>query len=260
MTEKTASNRFIDLNCDMGEGFGAYSFGQDEPLLKYISSANIACGFHAGDPHIMRETVRRCIASGVAVGAHPGLPDRLGFGRRDMAISPQEAYDYVLYQTGALAAFVQAAGGRLNHVKPHGALYHLAGRDPNVAEAVVKAVKAIDPALVLFGQAGSRLLEEADRAGLPSASEVFADRTYLASGELTPRQRPGAIIHDAEAAVRQALSIVTHGIAECGDGSLLNLRADTICLHGDVPGAALFADRLRSGLEAAGLTIRPPFS
>lgn len=248
----------IDLNCDMGEGFGAYAFGQDDRLLPYISSANIACGFHAGDPHIMRNTVERCLEAGVAIGAHPGLPDRLGFGRRELSITAREAYDYLLYQIGALEAFVRAAGARLNHVKPHGALYHMAGHRPELADAVIQAVRAVNPQLMLYAQAGSLLLEHAKAAGLTVAAEAFADRTYQPGGGLTPRSQHGALIVEPEQALRQALSIAQSGMAYTPEGVQVAVRADTICLHGDGSGAAEFARLLQEGLQSAGIRITQP--
>ncbi|WP_318652390.1 LamB/YcsF family protein [Paenibacillus lycopersici] len=253
-----AEQRVIDLNCDFGEGFGAYAFGQDEELLAYVSSVNIACGFHAGDPHTIREAVERSVRAGVAIGAHPGLPDRLGFGRREMAVSPEEVYDYALYQIGALDAFVRAAGGKLRHVKPHGALYHMAGRSPALAAAFVRAVRAYDPALVLYAQGGSELLSEASRQGIGSAAEIFADRTYREDGTLTPRTEPNAVHRTAEAALVQTIGIITGGHVATAGGQRVPLQGDTVCLHGDGPHAAAFAARLHQGLIAAGIGIRPP--
>lgn len=250
----------VDLNCDFGEGFGAYTFGQDGELLRFVTSVNIACGFHAGDPHTMRIAVERSLAAGVAVGAHPGLPDRLGFGRREMAITAAEVYDYTVYQIGALSAFVQAAGGRLSHVKPHGALYHMAGRDHGIAEAVVRAAADIDKRLLVYGGSGSLLLDEARRQGLGAVSEVFADRTYLADGNLTPRSEPGATLASAEAAVRQAVSMAAEGKAYTAGGDTVAIKADTICLHGDGPHAAAFARSIRQALLAANIALRAPGS
>ncbi|MFD1953645.1 5-oxoprolinase subunit PxpA [Paenibacillus thailandensis] len=247
----------VDLNCDYGEGFGAYRFGGEEELLSLVTSVNIACGFHAGDPHTMRESVERALAAGVATGAHPGLPDRLGFGRREMAVSPGEVYDFVLYQVGALQAFANAAGSKLRHVKPHGALYHMANRDGEIAEAIVKAAAAIDKELILYAQSGSLLLETAERLGMNAASEVFADRTYEPGGGLTPRSRRGASLAEPEAAARQAVSMVVHGRAFTPEGGSVPVRADTICLHGDGPHAAAMAAAVRSALAANGVRIAP---
>jgi len=250
----------VDLNGDVGEGYGHWRAGDDEALLAIVSSANIACGFHAGDPHVMRRTVEACLRRGVAIGAHPGLPDRLGFGRREMAVSPQEVEDFVLYQTGALLAFTAASGGRLAHVKPHGALYHMAARRPDIAAAVARAVYRLDPGLLLFVPPESEL-ERAGRAiGLRVVVEGFADRGYAAGGELAPRGTPGAEIGSEEEALRQALALTGRGTVRTVDGGEIALRAETICVHGDRPRAAKLAASLRRGLEAAGIRIVSPAS
>ncbi|MWC29019.1 LamB/YcsF family protein [Paenibacillus sp. MMS18-CY102] len=249
----------VDLNADFGEGFGSYTFGQDEALLPYITSANIACGFHAGDPHTMRNAVNSCIEAGVAIGAHPGLPDRMGFGRREMAITPQEAYDFVLYQTGALEAFVRSKGGRLRHIKPHGALYHMANQQAEIAHAIARAVRDMDPQLLLYAQSGSLLLEAAKSAGLRTVSEVFADRTYQSDGNLTPRSKPNAVLTTTDDALRQAIRMVTQGTVQATDGREAAIVAHTICLHGDGPHAAQWAAAIRQGLEAESIRIQAPF-
>ncbi|MBD3920121.1 5-oxoprolinase subunit PxpA [Paenibacillus sp. PR3] len=248
----------VDLNADFGEGFGAYAFGQDETLLPYVTSVNIACGWHAGDPHTMREAVARSIAAGVQIGAHPGLPDRLGFGRREMAISPQEAYDYTLYQVGALQAFVHAAGGLLAHVKPHGALYHMANNSIDIAAAIARAVHSLDRRLLLYGQSGSLLLTAGRAQGLRVVSETFADRTYQPDGTLTPRSKPNALLDDTESAIWQAKRMVCNSAAMTADGGETSVVADTICLHGDGPHAAHWAKAIREALEAANIRIQPP--
>ncbi|GAP64964.1 LamB/YcsF family protein [Mizugakiibacter sediminis] len=248
----------LDLNCDMGESYGAWHMGQDEAVLGYVSSANIACGFHAGDPVIMRRTVEAAARRGVAVGAHPSLPDLQGFGRRAMAIAPEEAYALTLYQTGALAAFARAAGARLHHVKPHGALYNMAAKDRALADAIAAAVRDFDGGLVLVGLAGSALVEAGRAAGLAVAREAFADRRYRADGSLTPRSEADAVIDDVAAAVEQALSIATRGEALAGDGARVVIEADTLCVHGDRADAATFARRLRAALEDAGVRIAAP--
>lgn len=245
----------IDLNADMGEGFGAYEVGDDEALLGIVSSANIACGFHAGDPSIMRRTVEGCLERGVAIGAHPGLPDRLGFGRREMSVSPEEAADWVTYQIGALQAFVRAAGGRMNHVKPHGALYHMAAGDSRLASAIVRGVRALDDSLLLFGPPGSRLQEEAAREGVGFAAEGFADRAYRGDGTLAPRGMPGAVLENPEQALAQALALVREGRVRTVDGTDAILSVHTICLHGDSPHAASLAKELADGLRSAGVRI-----
>jgi 5-oxoprolinase (ATP-hydrolysing) subunit A len=245
----------VDLNCDMGESFGAYKIGADEQLLEYVTSANIACGFHAGDPSTMRRTVRMAMAKQVAVGAHPGYPDLLGFGRRSLDTTPQEVYDMTVYQIGALAAFVKAEGGRLHHVKPHGALYNTAAREPKIAEAIAEAVYRVDPELILFGLSGSALIDAAQRIGLRVANEVFADRTYQADGSLTPRSEAGALINDEEAAVEQVLYMVREGKVRRLQGADVDISADTVCIHGDGANAVAFAKRLRESLQRAGIAV-----
>ncbi len=247
--------RRIDLNCDLGESYGAWTMGQDEQVLADVSSANIACGFHAGDPDTMRRTVHLAAARGVAIGAHPSLPDLQGFGRREMAVSPDEAHALVLYQIGALSAFATRSGTRLRHVKPHGALYNMAARDPALAAAIASAVAAFDPKLILVGLAGSALLDAGRAAGLAVAAEAFCDRRYRADGSLTPRREAGAVIHDLDAAVAQGLSIALRGEAFTADGSRVAIAADTLCIHGDKPDAAAFAHRLRAELERAGVAV-----
>jgi UPF0271 protein len=246
----------LDLNCDMGESFGAWTLGQDEALLELVTSANIACGFHAGDPAVMARTVRNAVARGVALGAHPSLPDLQGFGRRVLAVSPEEAHDLVLYQIGALAAFARAAGGALRHVKPHGALYNMAAKDPALAEAIARAVRAFDRELVLVGLAGSRLIEAGAAQGLRCASEVFADRSYEADGSLTPRSRPDAMVEDEEVAIARVVRMAREGVVRCRTGEDLPVRAETVCLHGDQPRALAFARRLRTALAEAGVPVR----
>ncbi len=240
----------IDINCDMGEGAGA-----DEAVLPWITSANIACGFHAGEPAVMRRLVRLCGERGVAIGAHPGLRDSEGFGRRETGIAPEEAYDIVVYQTGALLGFAQAAGARLAHVKPHGALYNMAARDAALADAIATAVRDVDSALVLFGLAGSELSAAGQRAGIATAAEAFADRNYMPDGSLVSRQRTDAFVHDAAAATERVIRMVTAGHLTAVDGSVVTLRADTVCIHGDGPNAAAMARSLREGLERAGITV-----
>lgn len=247
----------IDLNCDMGESFGAWRMGNDEAILDHVTSANVACGFHAGDPRTMRDTVRMALARGVAVGAHPGLPDLQGFGRRTMAISPDEAYEAVLYQVGALAGFVQAQGARLRFVKAHGALYNMAARDAALADAIAAAVADFDATLGFVGLAGSELLKAAQRRGLRAVSEVFADRSYQDDGSLTPRARPGAMIEDVEVSVAQVLGMVLEGRVRAQSGRDVAVRADSLCIHGDQPGALEFVRRIRQALAQAGVEVRP---
>ncbi len=252
MTQST-----VDLNCDLGEGFGRYRLGNDAALLDIVTSANIACGFHAGDPAIMARTVGLAAERGVAIGAHPSLPDLQGFGRRDMAITPDEAYQIVLYQIGALSGFARAVGATLHHVKPHGALYNMAAADPGLARAIARAVRDFDPKLHLVGLAGSELVRKAESAGLRAVSEVFADRAYLANGSLAPRSSPGAVIHDIDAVVARVLRMVREGKVDSVDGGTVSIKAQTICVHGDTPGAVDLAQALRDALLADGIALLP---
>ncbi|WP_028988267.1 LamB/YcsF family protein [Thermicanus aegyptius] len=245
----------IDLNADMGEGFGAYRLGNDEELLNYVTSANIACGFHAGDPGTMRQTVRMALEKGVAIGAHPGLPDRVGFGRRKMEITPREAYEMVLYQIGALSSFVKAEGGAMQHVKPHGALYNMAAKNEELARAIAEAVYRVDPGLILFGLSGSKLTKAGESIGLRTAHEVFADRTYREDGSLTPRSLPGALIAAPEAAARQAIRMVKEGKVTSLQGREIDIKADTICVHGDNPHALAVARTIRESLTASQIVV-----
>ncbi|WP_027416361.1 5-oxoprolinase subunit PxpA [Aneurinibacillus terranovensis] len=246
----------VDLNCDMGEGFGAYPMGTDDEILSIVTSANIACGFHAGDPSVMRKTVCLALEKGVAIGAHPGLPDLVGFGRRNMDISPQEAYDMVVYQIGALGGFVKAEGGRMQHVKPHGALYNMAAKNFPLAEAIAEAVYKVDPELVLFGLSGSELIRAGQKAGLSTASEVFADRTYQQDGSLTPRRQSNALITDTEQAVSQVIRMVKEGKVCAVQGEDVVLQANTICIHGDGTHALQFARQIRQRLLGAGVQVQ----
>ena len=246
----------IDLNCDMGESFGAYKLGTDEQILPFITSANIACGFHAGDPATMRKTVRLALQHGVGIGAHPGLPDLVGFGRRNMDISAQDAYDMVVYQIGALAGFVRAEGGVLQHVKPHGALYNMAAKSQKLSEAIAEAVYQIDSSLILFGLSGSELVKAGERIGLRTAHEVFADRTYQADGSLTPRTQPDALIANEETALQQAVRMIKEGKVLSRQGADVAIQADTVCIHGDGPHALAFARKIRNLLDDSGVAVR----
>ena len=247
--------RTLDLNCDMGEAFGAWEMGDDTALLDHVTSANIACGFHAGDPGTIHRTVKMAIEKGVAVGAHPSLPDLQGFGRRTIAVTPGEAYDMVLYQIGALAGFARSLGGRLSHVKPHGALYNMAARDGSLARAIAKAVKDFDSRLVLFGLAGSELVRAGHEAGLKVANEVFADRTYQADGSLTPRSQQNAVIHEVESSIAQVKRMVAEGKVKSVQGADVEVLADTLCIHGDQPAAVEFARRIRRALADGGIRV-----
>lgn len=246
----------VDLNCDMGESFGAWAMGNDAALMPFITSANIACGFHAGDPAVMKRTVRAALRHGVAIGAHPGLPDLVGFGRRNLAISPEEAFDMTVYQLGALAAVVKAEGTRLHHLKPHGALYNMAATDAALAEAIAEAVYRVQPELTLYGLAGSELTKAGEKLGLATAHEVFADRTYQADGTLTPRRQPDALIATAEAAIAQVLRMVQEGKVRAQQGHNVTIRADTICIHGDGAHALEFAQCVGDALRQAGVQLQ----
>jgi len=243
----------IDLNADVGE-----SVGDDEGVLPFVSSANVACGFHAGNPAVMRITVQLARRYGVAVGAHPGFQDLEGFGRREIRLSTPELETLVAYQIGALAGVAAAEGVRLSHVKPHGALYNMAARDAGMADAIARAVRAVDASLVLFGLSGSELVAAGDRAGLRVASEVFADRGYWPNGSLAPRGTPGAVLTEVQDVVRRAIGMARGQAVTSVDGSSVSVRADTICIHGDTPGAAALARAVRSALTAAGIDVVPP--
>lgn len=241
----------------MGESFGNYALGNDEQILEFVTSANIACGYHAGDPSVMRATVLLALAKGVAIGAHPGYRDLQGFGRRFMSITPGEVRDMVVYQVGALNAFVRAEGGSMRHVKAHGALYNAATVDADLADAIARAVHSVDPELILFGLSGSKLIAAGEAVGLPTASEAFADRTYQEDGTLTPRTRPGALIDEHEQAVRQTIRLAKEGRVRSQRGADVEVLTDTICMHGDGPHALQFARMIRKGLEAAGIEVKP---
>ena len=246
----------IDLNSDLGESFGPWKMGQDESLMPSLTSANIACGVHAGDPSVMRQTIRLAKQHGVAVGAHPGFADLQGFGRREMHLTSSEAEDLVLYQLAAIAGVAAAEGVQLQHVKAHGALYNMAARDAALARAIARAVAAFDRSLIMFGLPHSPLLLEGKAAGLRVAAEIFADRTYEADGSLTSRRVAGSVIHDPAVVVRRAIAMVTSRTVTTTDGRVIALEADTLCLHGDTPGAAELAKQVRKGLEAAGVSVQ----
>ena len=246
----------IDINSDMGESFGAYSIGHDAGLMTSITSANVAAGFHAGDPSVLRDTIRLAKRHGVAVGAHPGFPDLVGFGRREMNVTPREAEDFVLYQIAAVAGVAAAEGVRLQHVKAHGALFNMAVRNGERAAAIARAVAAFDKSLIFFGLPGSELLAAGRAAGLRVAAEVFADRAYEADGTLASRRKPGSVIHDADAVVARAVRMAVDNTVVATDGSIVSLDADTICVHGDTPGSDVLAARIRAGFERAGVRVK----
>ena len=246
----------IDLNCDMGESFGPYRIGQDEEILRYVTSANIACGFHAGDPQVMRHTVRMAKQHGVAIGAHPGYPDLVGFGRREMAVQPEQLYCDLVYQIGALQAFAQAEGLRLQHVKPHGALYNKAHRDEQTARAIIRAICDVDRSLALYTLPNGVLYELAREEGLRVVREFFADRTYQPDGTLTPRTAPNAMIGDVELAAARVVRMLAEKKVQSVDGQDLQIEAETVCIHGDEPGAAMFARAIREQLEKQGVVVK----
>ena len=246
----------IDINSDMGESFGAYTIGHDAGLMTSITSANVAAGFHAGDPSVLRGTIRTAKAHGVAVGAHPGFPDLVGFGRRELHVTAAEAEDFVLYQIAAVAGVASAEGVRLQHVKPHGALFNMAVRNAELAAAIARAVAAFDRSLILFGLPGSEILTAGRTAGLAVAAEVFADRAYEPDGTLASRRKPGSVIHDVNTVVARAVRMVTDKTVVAVDGSVIPLQADTICVHGDTPGSDRLAANIRAGLERAGVTVK----
>jgi UPF0271 protein len=246
----------IDINSDLGESFGAYRIGNDAGLMKAITSANVAAGFHAGDPSVLRETVRMAKANGVAVGAHPGFPDLVGFGRRELNVTPGEAEDFVLYQVAAVAGVAAAEGVKIQHVKPHGALFNMAVRNAELSRAIARGVAAFDRSLILFGLPGSEILRAGREAGLRVAAEVFADRAYEPDGSLASRRKPGSVIHDANSVVARAVRMVKDGNVVAIDGTVVPLEADTICVHGDTPGSDALAAHIRAGLQAAGITVK----
>lgn len=246
----------IDLNADVGESFGAYAIGHDAGLMKSITSASVAAGFHAGDPSVLRATIRMAKAHGVAVGAHPSFPDLTGFGRREMKVSPREAEDFVLYQIAAVAGVAAAEGVTLQHVKPHGALFNMAMRDADLATAIARATAAFSSNLILFGLPDSELLKAGRAQRLRVVAEAFADRAYEADGSLVSRSKPGSVIHDASAVVARAVQMAKDGTVVSIDGAVLTLQPDTICVHSDTPGADDLAARLRSALGAAGVSVR----
>jgi len=251
----------IDLNSDVGESFGNYKLGLDEAVIPLISSANIACGFHAGDPTVMKRTVAIAKENGVALGAHPGFPDLIGFGRRNLDASLDEIKDYVVYQIGALQAFATAQGMKLQHVKPHGALYNMAVRNTDIWQAVAQAVAAVDRRLILFVLAGSNrkdLEAIAARHGIRMAFEFFGDRAYNPDGSLVSRKEPGAVIHDQQAVAAKVLKMVKEGRVVCRDGSEIEMAADTICVHGDNPAALALVKNIRESLQSAGVEIAAP--
>jgi UPF0271 protein len=247
----------IDLNSDLGESFGIYTLGNDRDLMESITSANVAGGFHAGDPTVIRETIRLARDRGVAVGAHPGFPDLAGFGRREMSASPREVEDLVLYQVAAVAGIAKAEGIALQHVKAHGALYNMAARDADLARAIAAAVARLDSTLILFGLPDSEILRAGRSMGLRVAAEGFADRAYEPDGSLVSRAKPGAVIHDPDRVAGRVVRMITDRTVVAVDGSILALEVDTVCVHGDTEGAPLLARELRARLGRAGVSVIP---
>jgi len=247
----------VDLNCDMGESFGRYRIGADEGMMQHITSANIACGYHAGDPLVIDRTVRLAAEHRVGVGAHPSFPDLMGFGRRAMQLSPAEIENCILYQIGALAAFARAAGVELAHVKSHGALYNMAAKDMGLARAIVHGIARFSRELIVVCLAGSAMIEAAEEVGLRAAQEGFADRAYDPDGTLQSRKEPGSVIHDPQRAAEQAVSMVRDEVVVAHTGEEMPLHVDTICVHGDTPAAVQIAQAIRKELEAAGIEVAP---
>lgn len=239
----------IDLNCDMGESFGAWRMGNDAALMDYVSSVNIACGFHAGDAGVIRKTIEIAIEKNVAIGAHPSFPDLQGFGRREMKMSSEEVFDIVLYQISAIKGICESLGAKLHHVKPHGALYNQAAKDKSLAEAIAKAVKSLDKNLILYGLSQGFLISEAEKIDLKTASEVFADRTYQTDGSLTPRSESNALIKDSERAAAQVLQMISEQTVTATSGEQVSIKADTICIHGDGENALEFAKTINEKLR-----------
>jgi UPF0271 protein len=247
----------VDLNCDMGESFGVYRLGSDEEMMRHITSANIACGFHAGDPIVMERTISFAKNHGVSVGAHPGFPDLVGFGRRNMELSPREIRNDLIYQVGALSAFAQIEGLSLQHVKPHGQLYTLAVKDEALSKVICEAVLALGKNIILVALSGSKMAEIASKSGLKVAREAFADRAYHRDGNLVSRKTEGSVIHDLKRVAERVIRMVQEGKVQSIEGDLIDLEVDSICVHGDTPGAADLARAIRGNLQGAGITVLP---
>ncbi len=249
--------RKVDLNSDLGESFGAYTIGMDDEVIKLVSSANIACGFHASDPVVMKHTVECAAAAGIGIGAHPGFPDLMGFGRRNMNISPKEAYAYVTYQLGALSAFCTQQGRKIQHVKPHGALYNMAGKDYALAEGICRAVYDLDPGIILLGLSGSQMINAGRDIGLKCANEFFADRAYEDDGSLRARSKEGAMIEDENEAIERVVKVLKTGTVTTYSGNDIELKIDSICVHGDNAHALEFVRTIRERLGTEGIEIAP---
>ncbi|MEL7565547.1 MAG: 5-oxoprolinase subunit PxpA [Dehalobacterium sp.] len=245
----------VDLNADLGESFGAYKIGMDDEVITRITSANIACGWHAGDPAVLGKTIAKAKANGTAIGAHPGYPDLMGFGRRNLSVSPSDMHDYVLYQLGAFFAFAKKYCADIQHLKAHGAMYNMAGKDINLALAICRAVKNFDQSIILLGLAGSKLIEAAEEMGLRSASEVFADRAYEEDGSLVARTKTGAMIHDEDISVARVVKMVRTGYVTTITGKEIPVKADSICIHGDSPKVLTFVEKIRTTLVIEGVDV-----
>lgn len=246
----------VDLNSDLGESFGNYVLGLDEEVLKYVTSANIACGWHAGDPLIMEKTVRIAVENNVAIGAHPGYPDLMGFGRREINITPKEARAYMIYQLGALSSFAAAAGIKLQHMKLHGAFYNTVSINPELAEEIINGILDVDKNIILLALSGSYLAKRAEEKGLRVAHEVFADRAYNSDGTLVSRKIPGSVIHDKDEALKRIKRMILEGKVTAIDGNDIDIVADSICVHGDNPEAVNFVKYIRENLESSGIQIK----
>ncbi|MDO4976875.1 MAG: 5-oxoprolinase subunit PxpA [Eubacteriales bacterium] len=245
----------IDLNCDLGESFGAYKMGMDDKVIPLITSANVACGFHASDPVVMEKTIAMAAEAGIQVGAHPGFPDLMGFGRRNMAVTPEEAKAYTMYQIGALKAFVEAKGMKLQHVKPHGALYNMAAKDYELSVGICEAIKAIDDQLIVMALSGGQLVKAAKDMGLRVALEVFADRAYEEDGSLVNRRKEGAMITDEKEAIQRVVRMVKEGKVRTITGKDIDIKADSVCVHGDGVKALLFVEEIRKTMKEEGIEI-----
>lgn len=247
----------VDLNSDLGESFGRYTIGSDDRIIPLITSANIACGFHASDPVVMMKTVNMVKKAGTGAGAHPGYPDLMGFGRRNMNVSHEEAKAYTLYQISALGGMCKAAGVKLSHVKPHGAMYNMAGKDYELSKAICEAIKEYDPSLIVMGLAGSQMVKAARDMGLKTAEEVFADRAYEEDGSLVARSKPGAMIEDEDEAIARVIRMIKEGKVQAITGNDIDIKADSVCVHGDGEKALLFVEKIRKALTDEGIEICP---
>lgn len=245
----------VDLNSDLGEGFGNYKIGLDEEVIKHVTSVNVACGWHAGDPLVMEKTIKTAKKNKVEVGAHPGFPDLMGFGRRNLLVSPSEMKAYIKYQLGALMAFAKGEGKKIQHVKPHGAMYNMAAKDSKLAIAIAEAIYEVDKDIILLGLANSELIKAGEKVGLKVANEVFADRAYNADGTLVSRAKEGAVIHDADIAISRVIRMIKEGKVTAITGEDIEINAQSICVHGDNPEAVEFVKRIKAKLQEEGIEV-----